>query len=452
MITKVWNAALCRIDKNKGKSRFTDKAIGFLEGILLNNAILSFAKGLSAVTVFKAASFMMSITVSVIIARTLGPEATGTIGVVQTAANFLIIPMVMGVSASASKYFPSADETEKKEMMSTVLLMNVLLVIIFSFAYLSISSLVTDTLKLIAEDLWQYSIVIAVIINLGCITEGFMRGSKSFYQIGLYRFVSLAVFLLIVIWRVLVNKSISMHHYFSAVCVYQMVFAILAFLHLRIRPTAFSHKYAVRLYRYGIATMFCWALTSIVSGIDIFMVKYFCSARDVGIFSAYVLNAKTIFNLLFFDMFLIVFQPTIADIDKTYLIQKLDKWTVVLFPAFITGASFLTVLVILLFGSQFPLRPEYILFTALGMALSGLCQLYGAIVAMEGNHGVRLCLISTALTTPVLAFIQYFCIRFNGIDGAVLSYAAIHLLNLIFFRLLIKYKFNKTARNKGFGG
>lgn len=109
----------CRIDKNKGKSRFTDKAIGFLEGILLNNAILSFAKGLSSVTVFKAASFLMSITVSVIIARTLGPEATGTIGVVQTAANFLMIPMV------------------------------------------------TDTLKLIAEDLWQYSIVIAVIINLG---------------------------------------------------------------------------------------------------------------------------------------------------------------------------------------------------------------------------------------------------------------------------------------------
>ena len=428
-------------EKHKGNSGIAGKVALSLEGLLLNDHLRSFIKSLGVVFVFKVASFIISIVVSVLIAHSLGPAGVGIIGVVQAAVNFLVIPMIMGASNSLCKYLPSSDANEKKVIMSTVMIINFLLVVVFSFAYLAISPLITDKFKVMSGDIWLYSILLAVIVNFGFITEGAMRGNKSFYQIGAYRFISFAFFLVMIVFMVFIRKSIDLQSYFTILCIYQAIFALLAFRHLGIKPTAFSSKHAVKMYNYGIINMLSWTLSTIVFGVDIFIVKYFCSPYDLGIFSAYLTNAKAIFNVLFFELLLVVFLPTIADMDKKELCKKLDKYSPVLFPIFIVCSSLIICVIILLFGREFPLKPEYVFCTALGMTSSGICQLYVAVISMEGNMGARLWLLSIALSAPLLILIQFVLIRSEGVNGAVMSYALINLMLLVFVRTMIFFKF-----------
>jgi hypothetical protein len=49
--------------------------------------------------------------------------------------------------------------------------------------------------------------------------------------------------------------------------------------------------------------------------------------------------------------------------------------------------------------------------------------------------------LSIALSAPLLILIQFVLIRYEGVNGAVISYALINLMLLVFVRTMIFFKF-----------
>ncbi len=421
-----------------------DFILNKLEIIFHTPGVRKFARNIGTIFFYnRAASFFITI-LGIITARVLGPADYGNIALIGNASNFLIIPMIMGINSSMFKLLPGSLPKRTRELIGTAFFSNLVTTIFFGWLFLNGYEWIGKPLKF-THSIWDFCIVTTILINFFSLNESFLRGREEYSFIGKGRLVSSIVFFISVLFFYRIGL-LNLSTYYIGFFLSQALFCVISIWKNRKWLISFSWPTAKEIYRYGGIIMLHMFFNAIVFSSDIFIVNYFNPGRDVGIYSVYQGAVKNLFVMMFYEVFSVVFLPTIAQMDRFDIYRKINKMTLQII-VFVTFSTFgLTILTVCLFGREYPLNFGYALLVALSISFYLLFQLYNSIISMEGNREALLCLIPFLIVLPFALFLQVGLTKTNGLTGAMMAVLLTNISLFITSKFLIEIYLKKQVK------
>ena len=415
-----------------------------LEGIKIIPDSKGFLKNLVRLLFFNRLSSVFAVFIGVVSARILGPAEFGRIGLVGNLTSFLFIPILMGANNSMYKFLPESTKAEGQKLMYNALLGNLVTTIFFGGLFFWLTGIITKSFHLSSE-VWQMGLLFTVMITSSNLMESFLRGQKQYQTIAWLKFFTTGIFFLMIFLLFFGSTTIKANFITFYLCqiISLICFNILAFFKARVsfRRVNFSWKTLKQIYSLGMILMVNMFFTAILVSSDLFVVNYFYPGREVGIYNVYQGFGKNLFGVLFFEVFAVVFLPTIANLDKQLLYQKINKYLYWLLPGVAIFTGMMILLMVLLFGKEYPLNLTYLLMISLSIGFYFIFQIYNSIFSMEGNHGARLCLIPLGATIPLALLLQVCLTKFWGIAGTMLAVLLTNLILVCFFKVMLYYRY-----------
>ncbi|WP_426333806.1 oligosaccharide flippase family protein [Paenibacillus silvae] len=406
--------------------------------ILNNRNIRYFLGNLGIVFIFRMLSAVLNVVGLVMAARKLGVVALGDISMIQSIAYFLIIPMVFGIHISIIKYLPESDKEQERQIIGSAVICNGVLAGLFVVVFLKLSE-AFSIIAHISETQWVLSIALAVVINFATISESILRAKNKFFLLSIGKLIGTSVFFVIVLASYF--RSDSFNFFILALIVNFIIFTLIAWIFSRDFKLSFSLKTAKHLYRYGGITMVSVSFSTILFSSDLFIVNYFCSSYDVGMYSVYQVNVRNFFNLLFHEVFAIVFLPAIALLEKSKVYTRILSILTWLLPLAIVGNALLCITLILLYGKDYPLNWLYVAIVSISTGFHFIYWIFHSVFSVEGKRGALLCLITLGIPLPVLILISVLLTKFYGILGTMLATLVIQLVLIGTFTFVIKTQY-----------
>lgn len=404
----------------------------------------SFFSNLGIVFVFRFTTAVLSMVAIIFTVRNCGVIAMGNIGMVQNTANFLIIPIICGINSSIIKYLPLYEDKQNDEFIGTVLIWNTVLAIVLVTIYIIFKGIFCKITNL-STDLWIYSVILALTLNFATVFESVLRAKKSFFSLGTLKMISTIIFFAIVV--VSVFKTKNYYFYIFGFIIYQAIFAVLTIKKIGIKKSGFSIKISRIIYEYGAINMVSWVLSYILFSVDLFVINHYCSTYDVGIFSLYQTNVRNIFNILFYDIFLVVFLPTIAGMDKVKIYKKIISIIPLLIPFAIITNFAIGIVLFFLYGHNYQFNLTYIILVSVSTAFHFIYLVFNSVFGMEGKKGALMCLTVLGIPMPLLIAANIVFIKFYGITGAMVCSLLTQLVLIAVIILFIKSRFLKNESN-----
>ncbi len=419
-------------------------------GITIIPDIKGFLKNLLRLLFFNRLASVFAVVIGVISARILGPAEFGRIGLVGNLTSFLFIPILMGVNNSMYKFLPESSEVERERLIYHALLGNFATTLFFGGIFLALTGSVTRVFHL-ASEIWLMGLGFTVMITSSNLVESFLRGQKEYQSIAWLKFFTTGIFCLLILLLFFGSTNFKANFITFYLCqiISLVCFNILAFVKARVglRRIKFSWQTLKQIYSLGMIVMVNMFLTAVLISSDLFIVNYFYPGREVGIYNVYQSFGKNLFGVLFFEVFAVVFLPTIANLDKRVLYQKINRYLYWFFPGVVCGTGLMILLMIWLFGREYPLNWNYLLLVAFSIGFYFIFQLYNCIFSMEGTAGARLCLIPLGVTIPVALILQVILTQVWGIGGMMLAVLLSNLLLVLCFKVLLYYRYRKIKVN-----
>jgi O-antigen/teichoic acid export membrane protein len=396
-----------------------------------------FLKNIGVVFIFKCCAFAMNYVVLIWAAIKLGPVEFGKIGIVANLAVFLTLIMVFGTPNAMYLYLPRSDHYQKKCLISTTSLGNLLTIGLLGTFLLKINHWVCSYCH-IAPQIWQIGILFTISNSFYIVTESFLRGQKEYYAISIFKFISTLIFFVGMVILFRFYSTIKFSDYYLVMIFSFVLFGVMVLLKKGFFFGGFSISLAKQIYSYGGINMLNSLLTALLTSTDIFFVNYFYPGRDVGVYSIYQGFVKNIFQVLFFEVFTVVFLPTIASMDKRILYQNINKYFMWLLIGVIMGIGSISTITVAFFGNKYAFNLLYITLGAVGIGFYTIFQIYNSIFSMDGHKGAGLCLIPLAVMLPFSLLLQLLFTKWYGIGGTMTAVMIIDILLVLIFRILIK--------------
>ena len=419
-----------------------------LEHIISIPDLKSFVKSLGGLFVFNRLSSVLMMFIGIMTARILGPVEYGKIGLVGSVAGFLYIPILMGANNSMYKYLPECGAGQCQKLMNTALIGNILTAAFWGGIFFSAGPLAAKYFH-IPPQIWQLGVGFTIILTFNTLTESFLRGQKKYTTIATIKFSSTAIFFLMILllFLCLPNLKADFSTFYFCNISSQIFFIAWAIWRAGIRLTKFQISWPVvrQIYSLGTIVMVNMLLTAIINSSDIFIVNYFYPGRAVGLYNVYQGFVKNLFTVMFFEVFAVVFLPTIATMDKTVLYQKFNRYIYWFIPIITVITGIMTALTVLMFGKEYTLSLVYIVLVSLSIGLYSVFQMFNCIFSMEGNQGAKLCLIPLAVTVPCSLLLQFFLTKFWGITGMMIAVLLTNLMLVFIFKVVIAYRHKFTG-------
>lgn len=416
--------------------------------ILKNDNAKNFLSNLSTVFIFRMLSAVLNVIGLILAARKLGVIALGDISMIQSIAYFLIIPMVLGVHISIIKYLPEGkgDALQEQQIIGSAVLCNGLLTGLFVLIFLKIAETIS-VIAHISESQWILSVALAVAINFATMSETVLRAKNKFFLLSIAKLIGTLAFFLIVVFCYFTANSFNF--FIGALIVNFVIFTVIAWAGSGVFKLSFSLKTAKTLYRYGGITMVSISFSTILFSSDLFIVNYFCSKYDVGMYSVYQVNVRNFFNLLFHEVFAIVFLPAIAQLDKSKVYTRILgmlKWLV---PLAIVANAVLCIVLILLYGKDYPLNWTYVAIVSVSTGLHFIYWVFHSVFSVEGKKGAILCLLTLGIPMPLLLLLSVLFTQNLGILGTMIATLLMQLILIGTFVYIIKSRYlNQQVRTQ----
>jgi O-antigen/teichoic acid export membrane protein len=421
--------------------------------LLDNRAVASFFSNLGIVFIFRMAAAVLNIVGLILAARQLGVVALGDIVLVQNIAYFLIIPIVFGIHISTIKYFPAApaegadkpgetEQLQERQIIGTIAVCNTVLAALWTALYLSATQAVNAYGHISAQE-WALSIVFAVALNFSMVSESVLRAKQKFFLLSIAKLIGTCVFFAIVL--ACYTRLDTYSYFIIALIVSFALFTLIALIGLRGSRFAFSWEMARQLYRYGGVTMISLLFSNILFASDLFIVNYFCSSYDVGMYSVYQVNVKNFFNLLFHEVFAVVFLPTVAQLDKASMYRMIVKFVPLLLPAAVIGNMALCVALLFFYGKGYPLNWTYVVFVSVSTGLHFIYWIFHSVFSMEGKKGAVMCLTVLGIPLPLLIAVYIVLTKYSGIWGTMAANLITQCVLLAIFVWLVRFKYLNQA-------
>ncbi|HYH03727.1 MAG TPA: oligosaccharide flippase family protein, partial [Bacillota bacterium] len=401
----------------------------------VNGEKQNFLANLGKIFIFNRIGSVFMMFILIWAARVLGPSEFGKIGLINNIANFLVIPLVFGVNNAMYKFLPNGDPTENLQLRTAAFAGNCLLSVFWLMIYFGLASGVEMHLH-IPHRTWELGIYATIAMNYAILCESFIRGQKQFDTISWLKLLGNVIFFLLFLLSIWLLSRYGVEIYFIPFFISQMVFGVFALLKSGFVRLPVPWAQVKKVYSYGFLTMLNSVLTVILFSSDIFIINYFLSGVEVGIYSVYQGFAKGMFSALFYEVFAVVFLPVIAKMDtgKVYrVVNQVAVWVVTGVTMAMAGINGV---IVGLTGKNYGLDWRYIFLVAVGMGFYTLFQVYNSLLSMEGNKGACWSLLPIGVVLPFSLAGQYYFTQFWGVTGAIIAVTLTYFLLVVVFKLV----------------
>jgi O-antigen/teichoic acid export membrane protein len=407
---------------------------------LINQQVYrKFFSNLGIVFVFRFITAVLSMVAIILTVRSCGVTAMGNITLIQNTANFLIIPIICGINSSIIRYLPAYEE-KSEEFIGSALIGNLVIAVVFVLLYVILRGAFIKITNLSSQQ-WVHSVLMAVAINFATVFESVLRAKKSFFSLGTIKLVSTLIFFTIIVLSGLTLKNYSI--YIIGFIINQVIFAAFALRKMGLKRIRFSLGIIKKVYEYGSINMVSWILSYIIFSIDLFIINHYCSTYEVGIFSLYQTNVRNIFNILFHDIFAVVFLPTIVCMDKVKIYKKIVSIIPLLLPCAILANIAIGITMFYLYGHNYRFNMMYVIIVALSTAFHFIYWIFNSVFTIEGKKGALLCLTVLGIPMPLLIAANILFVKYYGIAGSMICSIITQLVLIAAFIIFIKNRFLK---------
>jgi O-antigen/teichoic acid export membrane protein len=390
----------------------------------MTNDIKTFLKNFIYIGVGMALSTIFSTIFSIFGGRILGPEEYGKYALIQSAATFLCLPMLLGFNNAMLKYVSEKPDAQRQ---SDIICTTNILVLIFTSCSVAVFIILGSRLSNlfhISQNLFLLSVVSAVIFVFYIITTNLLRGLEKNHAYAVfqatYGFMLLLFFFLFIL---VFDKSKS----FIAMA-YPMLLAygisalfIVVFFMRKYMKWKFNYYWAKILTSYAFfALIGTLPLITYLNLARILISKYMTIA-DVGIFSAYYAASFGVISF-FWGIFTIVYFPTISKYkEKSIIFGRINKLIPYLFGLGIPFIYVLEFLVLKTYGNHYPIDFVTMLLFSVSSVLMVCYGLFDLTFASEGIRGMKLDNIGNIATGITNIGLSLYFIPRLGLNGAAIA-------------------------------
>jgi len=399
-----------------------------------------FIKNLSVLFSFRSIGILFSVIVAIMGARLLNVSELGKYNLVINFSNLLVIPLAFGVNTTLLKILPENPENQRGTILGTVALCNMFLCCLITLIYLILLPYISFSLKL-SNATCFFAIGTAIISNFCILAETLLKNQQCFITIGISKLVGALVVFLLYLFSLKYAYLISINNFLFYNIMGQLIIFLMMSIKTKTGKLRFTLSFAKSIYTYSSINMVSWLFTTSLYSIDIYILSYFTSYYEVGIYSVYQVMLRNFFSIFFNDIFAAVFVPTIVALDKTKvnLYKQATKVLPFVFIIISLGTAVLSCVLIYAYGNQYTLNPLYVLLVAIGIGLHGVYLGLNSILIIEGIVGAKISLSVLGKPFILLILITVLFTYYWGIVGTFLAFIVNQVI-LIFrlFKLLPK--------------
>ncbi len=399
--------------------------------------VLNFIKNLGYVGIGFTFAKLFSLFFQIGTGRTLGSHEYGKFVLVFSISSFLYIPMLIGISAALVKYLAEENnEEEKRNILSTGILLILISTVLFSFIFYMFS----NKIALISSVSQRYifaAILMAIFNVLFILSKKVTQGLFEMKKVSVIE-VTWAIVSIITL-AILLTSITDARAPITALVVGYGISSLIVLPNLKkhFRLT-FNKKWVKILLSYGSYTILAGVSSVIVGNIDRIFINKFLGITEVGLYQAYFFSTlgisgflTTIFNTVFF--------PEASRGDKKVILEKIKKILrlfPLLFPIVLLGSF----IILILYGEEYEFILPLIAVFASASLMASAYSIYTTYIASFGVHGVRIYLYSILAASMVNASLNFVLIPRIHLYGGPTSMIAGYLTGIALTLILTKKK------------
>lgn len=372
-----------------------------------------FAKNISVSFIGGMGAFFIFFIVSVIVARFLGPEEYGKYAVFFSFAQLMSLLFVLELDVSAL-YFLASKDQNKKEITTSIMIMFMINVCVFSFFAVSLYQFFNFThLSLVA---FVGALVMAFTFALKRMIDALLRADDRFGVQSALRSVE-ALVVLVSIFVVYYGLSYSSYYgYALSIIVGGVIFSMCGVWFVRghiWRPQLHSAKIN-EIFHYNMYGMVNAFVNGIVKNADKILVATFLGVGVAGVYAVYF-TASVIVGARITQIFMNVFFPTArTNTQKTQkMYTKINRVFVRLSIPFVICASCGVGLIVWVYGSQYQFVWMWVICGGVYITVHFFASLYGMLLSSISGYGYKMYNVSFLYAAIAYSAVLFFALMFD---------------------------------------
>ena len=379
---------------------------------------------LSIVLGFNLTSYALRFSVTVVIARELGPAFYGSLAFIMSLSALLFLPLAMGQHSVMYKYLSTAESDQRNERMWTVLAGNMLFVLLIGSALFACSEWIERWFG-IDQSFWSIGILLAVGNNFQAISESFLRGQSRFLTIGVARLAS-TIFMVITMMVVLLQSQPNVFWVAVVFSLGTFTFSLMALLRAGLRRPEFNRSFYGLSVKYGGSMMLGQILVAVLFEGDILLLKGFLTESDLGLYAAHLGLLKQIFFIFFVEIFCVVFLPALAKANRSSIWETGKAYLPIAILTLYSLSFIALTLLLRLFGHGFSGSWLYTVLGSAAITLFTFFQLANHLLTMDGGRAARIGSIAVACCLPFFIVGLPWGAAQYGLTGALASITLVY--------------------------
>jgi len=399
----------------------------------ISDRLKHFMKNFGYLALGEVIGMAIGFPIKILVGRFLGPEEYGKYSLILNLAQFLIIPMIFGLTTAALNQIPKKPHQSGqiiKAITLTALITTSLSTLLFWFFR-------TPVMELFGIDdrLFKWTLVFSVFISGYYFVEAFVRGLSKFRWLFYMSVIGSVVLLSVFLWFIFALGNRTFSTFVTAnIVVYGFYIVILGIAVARFARLGPSIPGLYRqVLSYSGLAMLGGVAGFLIGNTDRFFLNHYLTLYWVGVYSAYV-NAASVFVGRFFALFLQVYFPAVSGLqDKDAVFHQIKK-VLARLGGFVFALSFFsTWFFIWLFGKKFPIDLGLIGLFSLNNVVFIVYQLYMWLLNSQGNKGMRSNLIILYINAFLNLALFYFLIPILKVYGAIGTTLAVNLIFAFYY-------------------
>ena len=365
---------------------------------------------------------------NIIAVRVLGPEEYGKYSLILTLAQFLFIPMALGLPAALIKYV--ASEQKKYQFINAAFWMT-LTVCFFVCVMLWVFQEKFISFFRLDQRMFIFLLFLSIFLVIKTLVEASLKGLQFFKFISFLEIVNSLVIFIVFFGYLLVFKDYSFQSYLTAVIFGFGVYIIFSLTKNNFFQNRFNKEVFWKLIHYGIYGLLGSFAGFIFGNASKLMLNNFAGFGEVGIFTVYS-GAALFLSGKFSDIFINVFFPMASSYsDSAGVYTKLSKFFRIFFLPFFLFNCAVILILFFFYGKKYEADWLLVILFSLDATISFFYQSLMWLTNAEGVNGVRFTVSRTWAVSFLALILYYVFVRLYGVAGAVLVSVATN--TLLFF-------------------
>ncbi len=413
-------------------------------------------------------SKILSYAYKIVAARYFGPEGYGSFSLAFIFLSFFTIVAALGIPDGLLRIIPSLRGLKKEKKIASLTNFSFRLIIVLGIASAVILFFGADWInRSFFQDasLTLHLKILALALPFSLLVSYYATILRSFEKVKTVSFFVniLPNALKIILLGALIFVGMSAFSISYAYTISFILIAVAMYIYSRKRFSFSKNGEKIlpdsvekaQLFKYSFPFIFIGLLNAIFYWTDSLMIGHFADARSVGLYSA-ALTVISLFSIgpdLFVQLFLPVVSKETAKNNSDLvrdLTKRISKWIyLVNLPIFLMILLFPSLIINILFGSDFLAAKNSLIILSLGAIISGIATLSTNLLSIKSKDTMKVMKL-LILFSIVNISLNIFLIPLWGMEGAATATAISWALFSLSLALKIKKEYGFFPFTKGF--